>query len=89
MTLKSALLILCNVLYQVQCDDQNSTEPELEYNEFRLKHGDPLDYEAFIKKVLDRNTSTTSEVFGKELSNYESIIGFFLLFFLSGYIEDE
>ncbi|KAI5741414.1 hypothetical protein M8J76_013380 [Diaphorina citri] len=60
MTLKGALLILCNILYQIQCDDQNTTD--LEYNEIRLKHGDPIDYEAFIKKILAHNKSKSAEL---------------------------
>ncbi|KAL1460482.1 hypothetical protein WDU94_012462 [Cyamophila willieti] len=68
MTLRSAVLILANVLYNgIQCNDQqnnSSKDADLDYYEFRLKHGDPLNYEEFIKKVVAKNASTTDNQYG-------------------------
>uniref|UniRef100_A0A8D8RMW7 Uncharacterized protein n=1 Tax=Cacopsylla melanoneura TaxID=428564 RepID=A0A8D8RMW7_9HEMI len=71
MTLRSAVLILANILYNgIQCnaeqtDNNNSTkDADLDYYEFRLKHGDPLNYEEFIKKVMGKNKSTTEDLYG-------------------------
>uniref|UniRef100_A0A8D8ZFV5 Uncharacterized protein n=1 Tax=Cacopsylla melanoneura TaxID=428564 RepID=A0A8D8ZFV5_9HEMI len=70
MTLRSAVLILANILYNgIQCnaeqtDNNNSTkDADLDYYEFRLKHGDPLNYEEFIKKVMGKNKSTTEDLY--------------------------
>lgn len=69
MTLKTALLILCSIIYDTQCNENKNTTDPLDYYEFRLKHGDHINYEELVGKVNGKNKTNSDEVYGKKISS--------------------
>lgn len=41
----------------------------MDYYEFRLKHGDHINYEELVGKVNGKNKTISDEVYGKKISS--------------------